>query len=74
MSSTQLATRIDAKVKKAMDAVCEDRGWKLNKFIEEAILDKLEDLEDSEDIARLRKEKRRKLSAVLKELKADGKL
>ena len=74
MASTQLATRIDSKIKKALDTLCEHRGLKVNRFIEEAILDKLEELEDSEDIAQLRKEKTRPLSAVLKELKADGKL
>lgn len=74
MSTVQLATTIHAKVKKAVESVCKNRGLKMNKFIEEALLDKLEELEDLEDIAELRQQSTRPLAAILKELKADGKL
>lgn len=74
MGAMQLATSIDAKVKKAVEAVCKERGLKMNKFIEEALLDKLEELEDSEDIATLRREVTRPLADILRELKAHGKL
>ncbi len=69
MAKTQLATRVDDKVKRAMDLVCSARGLKINRFIEEAILDKLEELEDIEDLKRIRNESTRPLRTVLKELK-----
>lgn len=74
MATVQLATTIHRKVKKAVEAVCKHRGLKMNKFIEEALLDKLEELEDIEDVAALRQEVTRPLAAVLKDLKADGRL
>ena len=74
MSDVQLATRIDARVKKAVEKLCEARGLKMNRFIEEALLDKLEELEDLSDLAALRKEPSRSLAAVLKDLKLHGKL
>lgn len=73
-TSVQLATRIDRRVKKAVENVCAERGMKLTRFIEDALLDKLEELEDVEDLKRLRREPTRPLSEVLRELKLDGKL
>ena len=46
----------------------------MNHFIQEALLDRLEELEDSEDLKKIRHEPTRPLSDVLKELKLDGKL
>jgi hypothetical protein len=74
MAQTQLATRIDTKVKRAVEKVCEARGLKMNRFIEEALLDKLEELEDIEDLKKIRCEPSRPLEDVLKDLKLDGKL
>lgn len=74
MSQTQLAARIDSRVKAALDHVCDVRGLKMNRFIEDAIVDKLEELEDIEDLKALRHEPTRPLSAVLKDLGLDGKL
>ena len=62
MSQIQLATRIDAEVKKAVETLCESRGLKMNRFIEDALIDKLEELEDTEDLARIRFEPTRPLS------------
>ncbi len=70
----QLATRIDARVKRAVVAVCKARGLKMNRFLEDALLDKLEELEDVEDLARLRREPTRPLAELLKDLKLHGKL
>ena len=53
MAQVQLATRIDARVKKAIEMLCETRGLKMNRFIEEALIDKLEELEDVEDLKTL---------------------
>ncbi len=74
MGNTQLATRIDNRVKKAVEGVCEERGVKMSRFIEDALIDKLEELEDIEDLASLRKEPSRSLSQVLKDLKVHGKI
>jgi hypothetical protein len=74
MSQVQLATRIDARVKRAVEELCESRGLKMNRFIEEALLDKLEELEDVEDLKTLLCEPTRPLSEILKDLKLDGKL
>ena len=74
MAQVQLATRIDARVKKAVELLCEARGLKMNRFIEEALLDKLEELEDIEDLKTLLCEPTRPLSEILKDLKLDGKL
>lgn len=74
MSETQLATRIDTKVKSTLDKVCKSKGMKLSHFIEEAILDKLEEMEDLEDLQHIRRESSRPLSDIMKDLKAHGKL
>ncbi len=74
MALVQLATRIDASVKKAVEKLCETRGLKMNRFIEEALLDKLEELDDVEDLKTLLCEPTRPLSEILKDLKLDGKL
>jgi len=72
MAQAQLATRIDERVKGAVERVCKARGQKMNHFIEEALLDKLEELEDLEDLKGLRKETTRPFTEVVRDLKADG--
>lgn len=74
MSQVQLATKIHKEIKRALVDVCEERGLKINRFIEEAILDKLEEWEDINDIKKLRKESFRPFSQVIQELKTSGKL
>lgn len=74
MSQTQLATRIDTRVKTAVEELCRSRGLKMNHFIEEALLDKLEELEDIEELKRIRCEPTRPLAEILEDLKLDGRL
>ena len=74
MALTQLATRIDSKVKRAIEEICEARGLKMNRFIEEALIDKLEELQDIEDLKQIRFEPTRPLTELLKDLELDGKL
>ena len=74
MGAKQLATKIDANVKDALDSFCEERGFKMNRFIEDAILDKLEEYEDVSDIRKLRNESFKPLSSILKELEKSGKI
>jgi hypothetical protein len=74
MGAKQLATKIDADIKKALDSFCEARGLKINRFLEDAILDKIEEYEDISGLRKLKREKSRPFSEVLNELKASGKL
>jgi len=74
MGAKQLATKIDENVKDALDSFCEEKGLKINRFIEDAILDKIEEYEDLSDIRKLRNESFRSFDDVLKDLKRSGKL
>lgn len=74
MSQSQLATKIDSRVKSALEEVCKERGLKMNRFIEDAILDKIEELEDLGDLKRLRKENFVPFEKVVEELKKHGKI
>lgn len=74
MPKKQLATRINAEVKKAVEEICELRGLKMNRFIEEALIDKLEELQDLEDLNRIRFEPTRSLEDVIKDLELNGKI
>ena len=68
MAKVQLATRIDERIKRALNEVCNRRGLKMTHLIESAIIDKLEELEDLEDLREIRQENTRPLSEVLEEL------
>lgn len=69
MVLAQLGARIDKKVKLAVKKTCRVRGLKMNRFVEDAIIEKLEEMEDVEDLDALRKEPRRLLTDILKEMK-----
>jgi serine/threonine protein kinase HipA of HipAB toxin-antitoxin module len=74
MATVQISARVDVALKKALDRYCRSRGIVMNHFIEEALLDRLEELEDAEDLKKIRHEPTRPLSEVLAELKLDEKL
>ena len=74
MSTVQINARIDENLKQAIDEYCRSRGIVVNHFIQEALLDRLEELADVEDLKRIRHEPTRPLSEVLSELELDGKL
>jgi hypothetical protein len=74
MPTVQINARIDTQLKKALEEYCRSTGVVMNHFIQEAILDRLEELADAEDLKRIRHEPTRPLSEVLKELKLDGAL
>ena len=74
MRQAQLVVRLDARVKRAVDTVCRARGLKLNRFVTDALLDKLEELEDIEDLKRLRHEPTRPLSEVIRDLGLDDEI
>ena len=74
MPDVQLGARIDKKIKLAIQAVCEERGLKLNRFVEDALIDKLEEIVDAREIAKLRREPSRPLLEVLSALGIDAKV
>ena len=53
MPKVQLATRIDSRVKKAIEITYEERGLKISRFVESALIDKLEELHDIEDTKKI---------------------
>lgn len=69
MATVQISARINARLKRALDDVCRSRGIVMNHFIQEAILDRLEEFEDVDDLKSIRHEPTRPLSEVLAELK-----
>ena len=71
---SQLVTCIDSNVKQAVEKVCASHGFKMDRFIEDALVDKLDELKDIEDLKKIRCEPSRPLEEVLKDLKLDGEL
>ena len=74
MATVQISARINARLKRVLDDVCRSRGIVMNHFIQEAIVDRLEEFEDVEDLKAIRHEPTRPLREVLAELKLDGAL
>ena len=72
MSTVQISARIDTRLKRVLDQVCRSRGIVMNHFIQEAVLDRLEEFEDVEDLRAIRHEPTRPLADVLAELKLNG--
>ena len=68
MPVTQIAVRVDGRLKRAVDEACHVRGVNLTRFVQDALLDKLEELADAEDLPRLRREPTRPLRDLIREL------
>ena len=64
--------RVDARVKELADKWCRSKGLVLAKFIEDAILDKLEEHQDIAEIEALRREPSRPFRDVLPELRTSS--
>ena len=71
MPTVQVNARIDVAIKKALDDYCRRHGVVRNHFIQEALIDRLEELEDIEDLKRIRYEPTRPLGDVLAGLGLD---
>lgn len=66
MSKTAtLSTVIDANVKKAINALCKRKGYKLQYLVEKALIEQLEDEIDLEDYEARRNEETVSLEEVL---------
>ena len=74
MSKVQISARIDAQLKAAIEEYCKARGIIINHFVQEALLDRLEELEDVEELKKIRHEPTRPLAEVLAEMGLDGEL
>ena len=74
MDTVQISARINRSLKTAIEGYCKSRGLVMNHFVEEALFDRLEELEDIEELKRIRHESSRPLADVLRELKLDGDL
>jgi len=74
MALVQVAVRVDGRLKRAVDEACRVRGMKLTRFVQEALLDKLEEIADAEDVPRLRREPTRPLRALIRDLGLDADL
>ena len=72
MEKVQISARIDASLEAAVERYCKSRGVVMNHFIQESLLDRLEELEDVEDLKQLRHESTRPLAEVLGELELNG--
>ena len=70
MEQAVLTARVNKKVKKLADDWCRSHGLVMARFIEEAILDKLEEHLDLHEIESLRRDPVRPFSEVMKELKS----
>ena len=60
----QLATRIESKIKRAVKRACQSRGLRMNQFIEDALVDKLEELEDIKNLKKIQGEPRKPFEEV----------
>ena len=74
MAIAQIAVRVDGRLKRAVDEACRARGVKLTRFVQEALLDKLEEIADVEDLPRLKREPTRPLRDLIRSLGLDGDL
>jgi len=74
MPISQIAIRVDGRLKRAVDEACRARGVKLTRFVQDALLDKLEEIADAEDLPRIRREPTRSLRDLIRDLGLDGEL
>ena len=72
MPKVGINAHIDEALKRALERHCQSRGVDMSDFIQEAIIDRLEELADVEDLTALRREHTRPLAKVLAELNLDG--
>ena len=72
MGRVQMNVRVDEALKRAVVECCRSRGLVVSHFVREALLDRLEEIEDIDDLKRIRHEPTRPLADVIRELHLDG--
>ena len=68
MATVQINASIDETLKTAIERYCESHGIVVEHFIQEALLDRLEELQDIEDLKHIRYEPTRSLAEVLQDV------
>lgn len=74
MATVRIRARVDESLKTAMERYCRSHGLVMDRFVREALLRRLEELEDVEDLGQIRSEPTRPMSEILKDLELDGTL
>lgn len=69
MIRSMLKTQINSRLKAEIKRHCESKGLDMSRFIEEALLDKLE---DSEDIEKIIGEPTRPLEDIIRDFERNG--
>ena len=72
MPTVQVDVHSDIAIEKALDDYCRRHDVVMHHFIQEALIDRLDELEDVEDLKRIRHEPTRPSSDVLFGLDLDG--
>jgi hypothetical protein len=67
MKPTPISTQIPSELKRMLQSFCQRKGLKIKNFIEQAILDKLEDETDIEAYEARKSEENIPLEKILKE-------
>lgn len=68
MDKVQISVWVDESLKDAVVRYCQSKGFGMDNFIEEALIDRLEEVGDIEDVRRIRSEATRPLAEVQSEL------
>ncbi|MCY3814524.1 MAG: DUF6290 family protein [Gammaproteobacteria bacterium] len=71
MATVQISAFVDQNLLAAVERYCKSHDMVINQFVQEALFDRLEELEDVEHLDQIRHEPTRPLDEVRKELKLD---
>ncbi len=74
MEAAQISVRIDPVLKRAVERYCRSNEIVMNHFIQEALIDRLEELEDIDHLKRIRHQPARPLTEAFAELGLNGDL
>ena len=74
METVQISARIEPPLKAAIASYCRASGMVMNQFVREALIDRLEELEDIESVKNTLSEPTRPLSEVLRKMRPDGRV
>ena len=72
MGKVLLNVRVDEALKSAVVQFCRSRGLVVGHFVQEALVDRIDELEGLDDIKRISQEPTRPLADVIRELRIDG--